>query len=330
MRIFAFHDGHACGYYRILLPIDALRDLGGHEVMTSCGWDEAARQWPIVIGQRIGGRDGGPTAIWRRLAADHALVYETDDDLWTIDPTNFWAHRQHDAVLLDDVEQAMAVSRLVTVSTEALAEVCRQFNDNVVVLENRIDARMLDLERPRRERLTVGWAGGDSHLRDMQMLAPQLKRFLQRNPEVDFHVIGDAAYQKALEIPGRNTRWQANIWDYYRALDFDIGVAPLIESPFNRSKSAIKALEYAALGIPVIASDVEPYRAFVEHGVTGFLVRREHEWGRYLYQLSKDTAMREEMGRKAKAKAARWTIQENWPAWERAFQSLERRSSVCA
>jgi glycosyltransferase involved in cell wall biosynthesis len=55
-------------------------------------------------------------------------------------------------------------------------------------------------------------------------------------------------------------------------------------------------MEYAALGIPVIASDREPYRAFVLDGVTGYLVRHEHEWGKRLYELVNDEAMRVEMG----------------------------------
>jgi hypothetical protein len=65
---------------------------------------------------------------------------------------------------------------------------------------------------------------------------------------------------------------------------------------FASSKSYIKALEYAALGIPVIASDAEPYRDFVVHGVTGFLVRRDHEWLSYLRELASDDGLRQSMG----------------------------------
>jgi glycosyltransferase involved in cell wall biosynthesis len=40
----------------------------------------------------------------------------------------------------------------------------------------------------------------------------------------------------------------------------DAAVAPLIDHPFNRAKSALKLYEYGALGLPVVASDIEPYR----------------------------------------------------------------------
>lgn len=41
---------------------------------------------------------------------------------------------------------------------------------------------------------------------------------------------------------------------------FDLGLAPLMENRFNRSKSGIKVLDYAGLGVPTLASDVAAYR----------------------------------------------------------------------
>jgi glycosyltransferase involved in cell wall biosynthesis len=80
----------------------------------------------------------------------------------------------------------------------------------------------------------------------------------------------------------------------------------------------VKALEMAALGIPCIASDVGPYSGFVRHGETGFLVRRPHEWARYLRQLL-DPVARQEMGDKARALAADYTIETNIELWEKAL-----------
>jgi hypothetical protein len=40
---------------------------------------------------------------------------------------------------------------------------------------------------------------------------------------------------------------------------FDLGIAPLVDNAFNRLKSDIKVLEYTAMGLPVVASSVEPY-----------------------------------------------------------------------
>lgn len=318
MSLFGFEDGHACGYYRVRLPLAALAEHG-HQVDTHCGWTERCEQSRVIIGQRVGKPEALP--IWRRLAARHKLVYETDDDVFTIDPSNSMAYLAHSPEVIDAVQFAASAADLVTVSTEPLAEVMRRLNPNVVVLPNFIDAAVLDIDRPRRDRVTVGWAGGDSHVRDFSGVADQIRRFLTRNPQVDFHNIG-TNYLRTFRLPGRHTGWSQDIFDYYRTIDFDIGIAPLAATAFNRSKSHIKALEYAALGIPVIASDAEPYRGFVVDGVTGWLVRSEHEWGKRLYELVNDHQMRAEMGAAAKARAAEWTIQARWQMWEAAYAPL--------
>jgi hypothetical protein len=56
-------------------------------------------------------------------------------------------------------------------------------------------------------------------------------------------------YRELLGIPGRFTPWCADPADYWRALD-SIWTLPLQDNAFCRSKSHIKALEYAARGIP--------------------------------------------------------------------------------
>lgn len=304
------------------MPAEQLRVQGGHEVTTSHGWgpdirNEEALAAQLIVGQRIARLDG--TALWRRLKPGRTLVYEIDDDLWNIDPTNFHAYLRHDAVAKDACETAIHVSDLVTASTPYLAEVLRRYNDNVVVLPNHIDADALDLERPRRDKLVVGWAGGDSHVRDLAMVMPTLKRFLRQHKQsAELHLIG-VDFRPVFRVEARYTDWQPTQMDLYRAMDFDIAIAPLVDTVFNRSKSWIKALEAMALGIPVIASDLEPYRGMVEDGVTGFLVRRPHEWMSRLRELANDAGLRERMGAAGRKVAARWAIQTGWKGWEFAY-----------
>jgi glycosyltransferase involved in cell wall biosynthesis len=316
VQVYAYEDGTACGYYRIRLPFDTMKANGLDVEYSRQG---TAPNDAIIVGQRLGGPGFMPH--WLKAWRTHKLVWETDDDLWSIDPSNFRAKRSFTDDQLREIESAASIAHLVTVSTEPLAAVMRQFNDNVTVLPNHVDNALFDLVRPRRDRVTVGWAGGDSHLRDWEMVAPRLRRFLDRNPAVDFHSIG-ANYLIANKVRGRHTTWSTDLFDYYRSIDFDIGIAPLIPSQFNRSKSAIKTLEYAALGIPCIASQWDPYSDFVIDGVTGFLVSQDHEWERKLRDLVNDTEMRESMGAAAKEHARNWAIGDGWKLWESAYSSL--------
>ena len=54
-----------------------------------------------------------------------------------------------------------------------------------------------------------------------------------------------------------------------RRLDLDLALVPLADTVFNRCKSAIKYLEYAACGVPGVFSGVTPYTQAVEHGARG-------------------------------------------------------------
>lgn len=312
-----------CGYYRSYLPLTHLARQGHHTVsLPARGVDvkwlpEAAQHKDsidILHGQLISGRHG--MALWEEWAGHAKLVYDIDDDIFTAtyehSPWVKWPE------LIPVAKYLLGLSDLVTVSTPRLAEVVAPYSDNVVVLQNCIHADLLALDRPKAEKVTVGWTPSPSHVLDAQYIAPMLRRFLTRNPDVDFHVMG-MDYRADMKVPGRHTPWTEDLWDYYRAIDFDIGIAPLAPNAFNRSKSALKALEYAALGIPVVASDMEPYRDFVADGVTGYLIRHDHEWERRLRDLVNDEAMRVEMGAKAKQLAAEWTIQERWMEWERAL-----------
>ena len=69
----------------------------------------------------------------------------------------------------------------------------------------------------------------------------------------------------------------------------DIGVAPLLDTPFNACKSALKALEYGALGMAMIASELAPY--------AGTPIRRvcnTQEWIAALAALENDPQRQQE------------------------------------
>lgn len=343
MRIFAGHDGGSgCAWYRVILPLGELARHGHDAEIVS------AQQWrakgdgvgevrepeftasrmaghDIITGQRLDNYAG--MGVWRRARTPGSrLVYEVDDDIFSIEQVNFgaWRHFQ-DAGAREAVATYAQMADLVTVTTEPLAETMRQFNPNVAVINNHIPGWVLDLPAPAGERPAVGWHGGVSHGEDIGLIARPLRQFLDRHPAWDAVLIG-ADYRPTVKHRRCGYIPWTHVTDdpagFYSSIDFDIGLAPLRWTRFTAQKSHIKALEYAARGIPVIATDCEPYRDFVVHGVTGYLVKRDHEWLRYLTDLANDEAMRAEMGAKAKEVARGWTIEQGWKLWEDAYGGL--------
>lgn len=326
-------DRMGCGTIRMMQPLDALAEssdltIGYDEKLNTKGYMPK-----VLIGQRV--CKNGPTNLWQHLASLDGqrpkLVYELDDDLWNVDVSNAaafeWFEKGFDRTsnayheVKDNIAANIHVADRVTVTTPALAELVRKYNENVVIVPNRIPEWVLDWERPRRSRLTVGWMGSHTHSMDWAQAASPVSRFMKRNPKVGFHLIG-GMYRDELNLPKEQidyTSWVDGVENVWRAIDFDIALAPLRPHVFNQSKSNLKALEAAALGIPVIASDCGPYPDFVEHGKTGFLVKRDHEWGSFLRELVNDSDMRAEMGAAAKEKARQWTLEGNISEWHAAL-----------
>jgi glycosyltransferase involved in cell wall biosynthesis len=314
-------DHNGCGQYRIGLPMWAL-GRAGHDTLAFSRLDaELPADLDVLVGQRVCEPDRA--RVWLELAARadrrFAMVFELDDDLWNVHATNHGAASFRHAAVQATIDRCIAAADAVTVTTPQLADIVRTRNPQVHVLPNCVDEALLHHRRPRTERVTIGWAGGSSHRNDFDFVRNDLRTVLRRNPAVDMHFIG-VNYGASVGRPdARYTAWNTNLVDYLHTLDFDIGIAPLAYHVFNRSKSDLKVLEYAALGIPVVASDYGPYPDSIQHGVTGFLVKRDHEWGKYLRELVNDEGLRTELGENARRWAATRTVQANSSRWEAAY-----------
>lgn len=323
LNVYAFEDGGACGYYRVRLPFEWLNRAGHLMTHTDYTQDDhpPMQGASIVLGQRIGGQD--IDTLWYNLRQSGVkLVWETDDDLWSMDESNP-ARLQITDMTRYWMESAIGNAHLVTTTVPHLADAMRRFNPNVTVIPNAVDPALLTTERKRAERLTIGWAGGSSHHDDFRSIVGPLREVTDHRGDVDFHSVG-VDYGKDFGLNrNRHTTWQLSMLDYYSGIDFDIGIAPLLDTPFTRSKSPIKAIEYNALGIPVIASNAGPYRDYVIDGVNGFLCNTEQEWTDRLNLLISDVDLRASISRQARQIARLHTIDQTAPLWESAFRTLE-------
>jgi len=321
----ADHEG--VGYYRIRVPFDALARRGHSTVYRGdMQWQHGKRPANhVLVGQRVSNE--WPSQRWQAARGDVRRVFETDDDLLNVEPTSktarsFYAMPIRRTRLLENIRTADAV----TVSTEYLAEVVRAeygVTAPVHVLPNCLERRVFDLPPVDQSgAVTVGWYGSNTHLGDVEQLRRPLGRWFAAHPDTKV-VMGGVDYGELLGVDAEVRPWRP-IWRdpvrYMAGIDVQIGLAPLANVQFNRCKSPLKALEYGARGIPVIASDVGPYRDFVRHGQTGFLVEHEREWAEYLDLLVRDDELRARMGAAARAEAAKWIVDDHAHLWERAYR----------
>jgi glycosyltransferase involved in cell wall biosynthesis len=169
--------------------------------------------------------------------------------------------------------------------------------------------------------------GGASHARDIHMATGAVRRFMKRHPDWDLFLCG-TDYRSSFKVPSDRSfhlPWIHVVDDadmFYRCIDFDIGICPLLDTQFARAKSPIKSLEYMSRGIVPVASDVEPYRKFIRHGETGFLAKQEHEWLKYLDLLANDEDLRLKMSAACREQARENTIEKHYTEWLDAYRML--------
>jgi glycosyltransferase involved in cell wall biosynthesis len=300
----------------------------GHAV--SCG-TRLPRDWPSVdtiVGCRVAIPDASD--MWQHLKDQgKRLVLDLDDDYFHIDPTNP-AARDWTPAMLDRLAHNMSVADLVTCVTEPLAKVLRNYAPNVRVIPNGLPAQLLGWERDYAavdRPLSVGWAGTSSTVAELPEAVRALNR-ISRYPRpggVQVRIVGISAERAIrLGLRGRGIGalgWVPSVEEYLkRVAEWDVWVAPYRDTAFNRAKFATKFLESSILGIPLIASDIEPYRRLIRHGENGFLVRYEHEWGKYLKQLVDDPGLRQRVGMAARGEASGSIMQALHHWWEDAVR----------
>ncbi len=188
------------------------------------------------------------------------LVYALDDLLTDLDESN--PVRKHLAANARAcLRHALAHCDRLVVSTEALAETYKRFIDDIRVIPNRLDDRVwLPLQTQKRTsaRPRIGWAGAQGHERDLMLLEPVIEHTRHEADWVFFGMCPDALRPMIAEYHEFGPL--ADYPERLAALNLDLAVAPLADTPFNHAKSNLRLLEYGVLGIPVVCSDITPYR----------------------------------------------------------------------
>lgn len=338
-------DQAGCGHYRMIWPARAAAAEGAATVKLRIG--EAPVRWQ-ARGSQLGVRPTDPDAdvvVLQRVcskrivefipflqAIGKAVVVDVDDDMTALDPRHPGFRHFHPHASPDTnwrhLQKACSLADLVTVSTPALA---RRYgaHGRVMVLENRVPAAMLDMPRES-DGATVGWGGTiESHPGDLQatsggvalMVADSGWRFQQIGPR--------DGVQEALRLqsPHDATGSIPSVVGYQQALgQLDIGIVPLADGRFNEAKSFLKGLEYAARGVPFVASPSPEYLRLEGLGAGVTAAARARSWRGQLVRLTDDQVRAELAAQGRELVREQYTFDGNGWRWADAWaQALANR-----
>jgi glycosyltransferase involved in cell wall biosynthesis len=254
-------------FYRAVLPLHELERRGHTTVPVEIKERQALRVAPLL--------DCDAVQIYRRTdpmvlkaveelrARGVGIVWDNDDDPRLIPPEapeyknlgGFHAERDFKA-------QGKIVRRahVVTATSAFLAErYASAWDVKPVVIENYLGDHQFPRERASGEGFVIGWVAAGEHRADAQHLdmTQVLRRVMERAPRVRVVTMG-------VQLKLDPERYTHHPWVPFPELPacvagFDLGIAPIADIPFNLARSNVKVKEYAAAGVPWVASARGPY-----------------------------------------------------------------------
>ena len=305
MRILVItQQNSGVGYHRLMLPVYYLEKT--YAYFTDVLNEEALNEgFDILLINRF--CPGTPIEKLLEYKEKYGFKLIVDiDDYWYLDSS----HILFSVYPTQEIINHIKIADLVTCTNDLLWEEIRPFNSNVAILPNALpygNDQFSDV-REQTDKVKFVYTGSITHEKDIKILQYPLKRVgsdSQLSKKVFFELCGfndegagSAAiwhrmisnFTCGLKLGG--TRRFLPVTEYMNFYnDADVSLVPLVDTKFNRMKSNLKLLEAACKKIPVIGSNVPPYK-----GSPMIEVNNQGDWYKEIKKVTEDSIYRSEKG----------------------------------
>jgi glycosyltransferase involved in cell wall biosynthesis len=355
-------DDGACGYYRVDLPLTTLSRKEGilvERFQQGEGFSkllEIIKKATILVIPRMCEKPF--IEMCKSLRKEGIkIIVDHDDNMFEVSPLsnhykecgceetkiktkdgmviNLWEDGKNIDIKknrerIDNFKKALEVADMVTVTTDILAGIYKEYNDNINVLPNCVDIKLWQkLPLKPHEGVRMGWFGGSSHYEDWTLMEDVLPDVMKKYPQLILVIMGQMFEGTLRDIP--EDRIEFHNWvptpayPYKSAiLDLDFSIIPLRDNKFNHCKSSIKWIEQGALGCPAVTSYVSPYKeiATEENGI--FIEDNDPlAWKEGIGTMIEDKLARSGYGLHAYQTAREFDIENKYILWREAYESLQ-------
>lgn len=320
-KVIMLKDQGGAGYWRMVLPAKHLEkliekdpDISGQvsiDVTSASVKFDYLLEYDTIYVQRL--HDWESFYILEKLKkAGKRIVYDIDDDIFSLTPDNPAFH----VISRDNQMAAIACMKMadtVTTTTSVLQNRLAQVLDNGTypeVIPNALDTddRWLPTEdtgSPDGYK-RIFWQGSATHEEDFQVVAGALDRIMQTHPKVRLVILGYLPKCVIQRLERGYQHWQGRVehvgfsdtetyFEMVHHVRAEVGIAPLAPKGFNEAKSPIKILEYSCIGMPTVASAMEPYSSVINNGESGYLAQTEDEWVECIGELLTNETRRKKL-----------------------------------
>ena len=263
-------------------------------------------------------------------------VFDFDDAIYAAPPNadGFGQRVRRAADRLRSRDTALAAllphCARVFAGSPVLARWARRHTRRVSLVPTVVDADAYPVRPPRTEGpVTLGWVGAPAGRAYVESLRPVLQDLARR---IDLRVVlrGITDFDcPGVEVETRAFRSYRSTDDEASDLeDIDIGLMPLPEGEYTAGKCALKAIQYMASGLPVVASPVGANAHVVVDGKTGFHAQDLRAWRDRLERLALDASLRARLGRAGRSHVERhYALESQVPRVARLLRAAANRAS---
>jgi len=239
-----------------------------------------------------------PSLRLERVACEgRRLVWDVDDAVWH----DAWGAGGHRLAFLKGTRRKVrwlaARADVVLAANRILAEFLGQYTDRVVVVPSVVETRDLPVRKHEDSReLVLGWAGSPATAHYLEPLRALLPRIAAALPDHRLHLLVVGGKLSAIRGVVTECRPWSTEAEHAALARIDVGLMPLPDNKWTRGKSAYKAVQYMAAGIPVVSDDVGVARESIGHENAGLIVNGEDEWTEAIVDLVRDVSLRSRLG----------------------------------
>ncbi len=315
-------EPNGCAWYRCYLPMKELENHGWTTGIGFPGYNEkhgfgllipdekAIHGWDIIVFKLIMLKSVSEKVDEAR-SMGQKIVVDIDDWFEGLEKTNMAYsmtdpeknpdnNREHYMKIIDSADA-------IITSTPFLYDFYKNEKGvkNIFLVRNGID---IDRWKQRKDFAggmpTLGWVGATPwRSKDLESIAPFFGSYIEKS-RLSFHHAGNIVNapmaKKQLGIPKSvKTSYEpmqpiSRYPSMFRKID--IGLVPLSNVKFNHAKSTIKGLEYAAAGVPFVASHSPEYKLLEDQGI-GRVANTPQEWIGHLSELEDPKVRKDDIER---------------------------------
>lgn len=338
---------NGCAWYRCYLPMKELANNGWETGIGIPGFNpdhgfgilipdqKAIHGWEIVVLKLIM-LERVVEQVRQARELGQKIVVDIDDHMEGLEETNLAYkttdpsanpnnNREHYVAIMNQADA------LIT-STPFLYDWYKEKYPNkpIFLVRNGIDVDRWTLHNDHKGRLpTFGWVGATPwRSGDLEILKPYFGQFLKTR-HLKFHHAGSInyapkAYNQAGVDPKISTeepmKTMLGVPELY-SRKIDVGIVPLRDVPFNHAKSYLKGMEYAAAGVPFIATGLAEYKLLEEGGV-GRTANTPQEWIGHMEELLDPKVRKEEREKNLENLKSKFSMTQRGIEWAEVLEKI--------